>query len=249
MAPPGARYPSRALSEGRHRASTRRFPPALLAIPVVLVLGVGAWLLFFRGGSAGGILDGIIGDDDGPDMTVPEFHFKVKKTTLVPTEGEREQKPTSGAKSAARDAGELLSSLYSEAFLDPANWREGSYDDVWSMFEDGASGAARKDVDVLTVGPTAGTGFEDIEPRGGSFFAKVLTDQKGEPVAVATIVKFSATATGEDGTTTLLASQGQFLLERAGGGWKVVSYDVGRADRTREPKPGPSGSPSAEASP
>lgn len=242
-------YPSRVLSEGRHRAPTQRFPPALIvvsAIVVIAALGVGGFLLL---GSANGqgLLGGIIGDD-APDMTVPEFAFDLRRTTAEPTEGDRRAKPSPQAKAAAKDVGAALSSLYTEAFLDPANWREGAYDDLWAMFAGEARRAAQGDVEVLTVGATLGETFDDIEPKIGSLSAEVLTDPEGEAALVVAKVAFKALGAGTDGTTTVFASEGLFFLEPAGGGWTVVSYDVRRRDEMKQPKPGPTGSPSAEAS-
>ena len=46
------------------------------------------------------------------------------------------------------------------------------------------------------------------------------------------VVRFTAIATGTE--DVVLRSTGQFLFERVGGAWKIVSFDVTRNDRPRK---------------
>jgi hypothetical protein len=50
-------------------------------------------------------------------------------------------------------------------------------------------------------------------------------------VLLVSVVRFSAIATGSD--EVILRSSGQFLFERVGGSWRIVSFDVTRDDRER----------------
>ena len=55
---------------------------------------------------------------------------------------------------------------------------------------------------------------------------------KGAPVLLVSTVRFSALASGTE--TVLLRSTGQYFFERAGGTWKIVSFQVVRNDTPRE---------------
>lgn len=207
----------------------------------VLVLGVVAFLVL-RGGDGGGILGG------GPDDTIPEFEFTVARTTPISVKTEDPTELTASAEQAAAEVEGTMTELYTEAFLDPANWREGSYDEVWPLFDEAAAAAAQGDVEILTIGATAGDGFDTIQPARNRLRVTVLLDADGNPVTAVAVVRFTATAEGKDGGKTAIVSAGQYFLEDAADGWRIVSYSVDRDDHEKVPKPGPSTTPSAAAS-
>lgn len=250
---PASPYPARALSEGLHRSSSRRLKPALAVVPIVVIaIGFGAYFVL-SGGKVPHIPGTNIGQ--GPDDTVHPVAFRLVKTIPIPTVADAKLKKLKPAAKSASDAAvKSLDDLYTEAFLDPGNWRDGSYDNVWSMFSGGASASARKDANVVTLGSSAGDAFETVLPSASKVTVKVLMDQKGQPATAVALVSFKAKAHGTDGHTTLIQSTGQLFLQKSGSGWRVVSYHLTRQDRILPPKPGPSGSatpaptPSAAAS-
>jgi hypothetical protein len=149
------------------------------------------------------------------------------------------------AKSAAAQVTKSMDTLYTGAFLDPANWQAGSYNSVWDLFDTGASTEAQKQVDTVTAGTGAGSAFNAITPVFGSLKAKVLFDQKDRPFSVVAIVHFRATGRGKDGRELQMNSEGQFVFQQVGGAWKVVSFRVLRNDiPTATPTATPTGSPS-----
>jgi hypothetical protein len=211
--------------------------------PIVLVVVGVLGFVLFGGGGAGGII--------GPreDDTIPAFDFKVGKTSAVSVSAEKTDKSSvpAAAKTAATDVTAALDTLYTEGFLDPANWRDGSYDEVWPVFAEDAAGAAQQDGSTLTVGANGGD-FEKIaEPKGRIAVKVLLNDRNGVATAVA-IVRFSAVGTRTDGKLTVFRSSGQYFLRQADDGWQVYSFDVSRDDQLREPKPSPSGSASGASS-
>lgn len=210
-------------------------------VPVALVvLGVLAFLLL-GGGNGGGILRG-----GGPDDTIPAFEFATGKTTAVSVTDEKKEVPGS-ARSAATDVTSTLDELYTEGFLDPANWRDGSYDEVWPLFADDAQGTAQQDSGTLTFG-TGGSALTRIGEPKGRIEVKVLLDDKDRVATAVAVVRFSAVGTRKDGRLTIIRSSGQYFLRPEGDGWRVYSFSVDRDDQVREPKPSPSGSASEEAS-
>ena len=125
----------------------------------------------------------------------------------------------------------MLTELYTEGFLDPANWEEGSYADAFGGFARGARDQAETHPGLLTAGPGAGDRYERIEPRSGRIATRILLDRQGSPVLLVSVVRFSALATGSD--EVVLRSAGQYLFERVGSAWRIVSFDVTRDDRPR----------------
>ena len=71
-----------------------------------------------------------------------------------------------------------MTSLYTEAFLDPANWRGGSYDQVWPPFDGGSQAAAEQDGGALTLGTTAGDTYDTVDQPKGKLNVKVLMDRE-----------------------------------------------------------------------
>lgn len=173
------------------------------------------------------------GDGDVASPTTPSFRFRDTSHELVRTSpkpvGRRHRQ---AAVAAVRTAEDVLTDLYTEGFLDPANWEEGSYTDAFRGFSRGARARAEARPGPLTAGPRAGDRYERIEPKSGRIATRILLDREGAPVLLVSVVRFSAIATGSD--EVILRSSGQFLFERVGGAWKIVSFDVTRDDRARE---------------
>jgi hypothetical protein len=211
---------------------------APIALVVIGVLG----FVLFGGGGAGGVLGG-----DGPDDTIPAFDFRVGKTSAVSVTADKEKTPKT-AQTAAADITSALDALYTEAFLDPANWRDGSYDEVWPVFADSAEGAAQQNATTLTVGAGGANTFEKIADPKGRIQVKVLLNERDEIATAVAIVRFSAVGTRKDGKLTLFRSAGQYFMQPGGDGWQVYSFSVSRDDQIREPKPSASGSPTEVAS-
>lgn len=208
----------------------------------VVVLGAVLFFVLRSGGGVAGILN------SGPDNTIPPFDFKIGKATPISV-AKADAKPLAGsAKNAASQVAKTMTTLYTEAFLDPVNWRGGTYDQVWSLFDGSSQAAAQKEGTTLTLGTTAGDIFEKVDQPRGRVSVKVLLDGKDQPATAVAIVKFTALGTNKDGTLTLIVSSGQYFLRPGSDGWRIYAFEVSRADHEKIPKPGPSGSPSAVAS-
>jgi hypothetical protein len=163
---------------------------------------------------------------------VPAFRFRVERRHVVrSTPGGLRPRARRAVARAVEAARSVINDLYVEAFLDPANWRPGDFDDVFRAFAGPAASEARRRVGVLTAGAGAGDHFESIEPLSGTLGLEVLVDRSAEPVVVASTVRFRARALGDD--PTLLRSSGTFLLRRVRGTWRIVSFDVQRSSGAR----------------
>jgi hypothetical protein len=186
---------------------------ALIAVVITVVL---------LGG--GDTLPGIIGPDP---LETPPFAFETSKVIAVPTradtvEGELDAKATQ----VAAEVEDTMDALYIGAFLDPGNWQEGAYDDVWELFEPGAGVEAQTQVDTVTAGTGAGDAFDEIQPLEGTLQMKVLFDQQDQAFSAVAIVKFGARGKSKEGPDVRIRSEGQFVFEQLDGVWMVVSFRV-----------------------
>jgi hypothetical protein len=218
----------------------RRLPLALLIVPVVLVaIGV-AVLLALRGGGGP-----IIGAGDEP---APPFDFIVKPAKAIPTAPDADEAAlTASAAELAQEITPTIDDLYTNAYLDPSNWRHDDYEEVFTAFAPDAAATAEQSVETLTLGATAGDVFDTVDPGKSKLTYQVLFDPDGAPESAVVSVIFRATAERKNGTFLAIVSEGEFFLRQVDGqgeGWTITAFDVTRDDHEKEP-PSPSASPSA----
>ncbi len=219
----------------------RRLPLPLLIVPVVLVaIGV-AILLALRGGAGRGI--------GGGDEPAPPFDFIVKPARAIPTASDADKAALSAsADEVAQEITPTIDDLYTNAYLDPSNWRHDDYEEVFTAFAPHAAATAEQSVETLTLGATAGDVFDTVDPGKSKLSYQVLFDPNGEPETAVVSVIFRATAKRKNGTYLAIVSEGEFFLRQIDG-WKITAFDVTRDDHeTQPPSPSPSPSPSASTS-
>jgi hypothetical protein len=227
------------LAEGRHASTSprTRVKPVVWIVPIALVVigGLG-FLLFGRG-------DGAHPFGIGEDNHIPTFAFKEGRTSAVAVKaGNKDTGVPQSAKAAAGDVTTTMTELYKEAFLDPANWRDGSYDEVWPLFVDAAAQPAQQHLSALTVGTDGGDAYTTIDQPNGHLTVRVLLDDKNQPTTAVAIVDFTAVGTQKAGKLTMFHSVGQYFLRPEGDGWRVYSFDVRRNDQVEAPSPSASAS-------
>jgi hypothetical protein len=224
------------------RASTkkkRRTPILLIVVPIVLVAVAALVILLLQGGDVP-----ILGGEDEP---VPEFDFTVGRSVAVATAADADvQALAPEAETVGGEVTPVLDDLYTNAFLDPSNWRDEDYEEVVSAFAPDAVAAAEQNLDVLTLGTTAGDEFESVDPRNGKVSFQVLFDGDGNPATAVAAVRFTALGERTNGTFVEIVSEGQFFLQDIDG-WKITAFDVTRSDEETEPPPSPSASDSPSA--
>ena len=187
-------------------------------------------------------------DQSTPPPEVPAFSFKVAKADVVPTNDTSAKKLSNQAQATAKSVGETLSDMYRWAYLAPANWQSGSYDQVWNYYDSHSVSDAKSNVDTLTLGSQAGDTFSSVEPGSGNVQVQVLMDDHNKPTSALATVKFSAKAAGKDGSTTVVNSTGDYFLRPAGSKWVIYSFKVSRKDHSKKSAPASigGGSPSAK---
>jgi hypothetical protein len=163
---------------------------------------------------------------------IPRFRFEKSTPALVRTSRERiDRRHRRASVRAAAAVRSILTDLYTEAFLDPANWEQGEYRTAFREFAGGARKQAEAHAALLTAGPRAGERYDSILPGSSRIATRILLDRTGVPTLAVSIVRFSAAAHGT--ASFRLRSNGQFFFERIDGSWKVVSFHVTRSDRPR----------------
>lgn len=213
-----------------------------IAVGVIAAVVVGGKLLF---------------DDEGGPRTpggtgvssgTPAFDFKVAKTVVVPVSPDQKGKKVEAPVTAAsHEAVGVMDTVYTETFLDRNSWVGANYEDAWTQFTQDAATEAQADIDALTAGNDAGDTYDTIIPVRGTVKPRVLVDEKGQPVSIQASVVFTAEGAHGDGTYTLMRSTAEFFLRTTGDSWKVVAFQVRRADSEETaPQPSRSGSGSAE---
>ena len=220
----------------------RRHPHHLLwLIPAVLLLaGAGIFLVSRRDGG------NLATSKSSP--TTPAFAFRLEKVAPVSVTSADPSKLIGPARTAAQGIKRIIDQLYTEAFLVPSNWTTGSYANVWPLFSGGAVAGAKAHMDSLTAGASAGSRWLTIKPGVGNLEVRVLLDSKNQPVTAVATVRFTAIATGRDGTKTALFSDARYVLRVATQGWRIVAFTVDRADHPLATGSSPSLSPSAATS-
>jgi hypothetical protein len=230
----------------RRSSRKRRFPLALVLAPVVLV-AAGVVALLVLGGGGDGPLGGIIGGGDDVSDATPPFEFRVGRTGVVATVADADVAALkTEAEALVPDIVPVLDDLYTNAFLDPTNWRENDYEEIGPLFSDEAASSVPSNLETLTLGTTAGDVFDTVTPEQGKLGFRVLFDQEGNPHTVVARVRFEALGARQDGTYVSIVSIGELFLRNVDG-WRVTAYDVRRADGEAEPPPSPSPSGSAGA--
>ncbi len=213
-----------------HRRTT------LIGAALVALLAIGAVVLLTRKDDAP--VRGLHRDVDVPTESeegvaaTPAFRFTKATRKVVPTSGgrikRRQREAGERAEVAART---ILDDLYTQGFLDPANWTRGDYADAFGGFARGARNRALAHPGLLTAGARAGDRYEQILPVTGRIDTSVLVARGGRPTLLLSFVRFSAIAVGPEPVT--LRSNGQFFFEHVRGSWKIVSFHVTRTDAPR----------------
>ena len=176
------------------------------------------------------------GDATSPSVAAPDtpaFRFtKVTRDLIRTSPGRIKSRQRREIVRAATAAREVVADLYTEGFLDPANWEHGLYAEAFRGFAGGARKRATERAALLTAGPRAGDRYERILPVSGHLATRILVDRLGHPSLLVSVVRFSAAAFGPEPVT--FRSTGQFFFESVRGSWKIVSFHIRRNDAPRE---------------
>lgn len=226
----------------RKAGHRKKRSPAVFVIPLVLVAVAVVLIVVLTRGEGGGIP--FVGDD-GPSEA-PPFDFTIRKVRALATDEKADEAALADEAAAIeRELTPIVDELYTNAFLDPANWQEGDYAEVLERFNEDARPTAEASVETLTLGTDAGGVYDEVMPDRSVLDYKVLFDPNGRVNQVVVKVKFLALGARSDGAYTQIVSEGQLFFDDPDG-WLISAFDVTRADHEAEPPtPATSASPSA----
>lgn len=195
----------------------------MIALGLVLALGVAASACTKKDDSGNAN-----GSTSQPSADTPPFDFSLGRVLGISATPTQEKGITPKSKPVAADVATFMTALYKAQFLDPANWQNGDYASAWAMYDGKAAAEAKQNADVLTLGTDAGSNYDTVtpSPEKQNLPVKVLLDAKNKPMQAVATVTFTVKAKGSDGTATTIVSQGQYLLQASGGGWKVYGFTV-----------------------
>jgi hypothetical protein len=214
-------------------------PIALVVLPVVIGAVIVGVLLFMGGGK---VVQSILHHE-----TTPPFDFKVGKTSSISTSDKfRGKDLQSKADQVAQQALPTIDTLFTEAYLNPNNWKHDDYGSALDEFDDAARPTAERELATVTLGPDAGSTYTSVAPGKSKVWFRVLFDPSGNPSQVVAKVRFHALGKRTDGTYTDITAHGEFFMR--GSDWTIYSFTIGRADHETAPPAGPSPGASPSAS-
>ena len=95
---------------------------------------------------------------------MPAFDFTVTSVTTEATSDKADAATLPAeAQKVADQVMPALDQLYTEGFLDPKNWKDGEYDEVWEVFADSRC-LRQENVETLTLGVDAGDTYDSVGP-------------------------------------------------------------------------------------
>jgi LCP family protein required for cell wall assembly len=123
-----------------------------------------------------------------------------------------------------------IGELYTIGFVDPERWQGGEFPSLFRLFAADVREQASWDVAHLTLGPAARL-VDAVRPRPARLAVRFLADASDHPVAAVADVRFAGTAEAGE-VRAPITHEGEYVLRRLNGEWRVVSYDVrGRVPR------------------
>jgi hypothetical protein len=231
---------------GRQRDDGERTPRLRWRIGVSLILLAGAALataLFASEEAAPP--PGPVSPSGPAALPLVAFKFALIEVNVVRTVEDR------GRASAARGAVEgvrtTLSQFYATAFLDPATWKGGTPDALWSMFGSDIRATARTSAASFTLGRAAGQ-VGTLSSSSSSIGVTIFFDPSGHVHAASATVVFGASGELVSGSPLSVTSTGMFLLKLQGGRWLIVGYPAANTDVDATPAPSSTPSPTGGAS-
>lgn len=120
---------------------------------------------------------------------------------------------------------DTLTSLYTTAFVEPTGWAGGRFPQLGRSFAGDARVESRRDLEDLTLGPTARR-LEAVRPRRARVNLRILVGAEGRPISTIALMEFRATGLGPTIGEIPIQHQGRYVLRPVEGRWLVVAYDV-----------------------
>lgn len=119
---------------------------------------------------------------------------------------------------------QTIGELYTIGFVDPVLWQGGEFPSLFRLFAADVRDQASMDVADLTLGPTARQ-LDAVRPRPARLDVRFLADAQARAFVAVAEVRFQGTAQAGE-VRAPVTHEGEYVLRRMNGAWRVVSYDV-----------------------
>ncbi len=231
--------PQRAIKSADRSAVARR--RVIIGVVVAIVVIGGLYLLF--GGKDAPIS---IPNFFSSSPPVPAFSFtSVRSGYEATVAGADKDAQAATAKDLAPKVEDTVTTLFQAGYVDPSSW--GDAGAIEDLFTDDAKGQLDANIDVLTLGTTAGDVYTALQPSTSSLKVVALTDAKGNALRAEALPVFVAIATHADGTFSEITVTGTLFLVHDGNEWRIEAFSLNRDEKPAE-APAPSASVSTSAS-
>jgi polyisoprenyl-teichoic acid--peptidoglycan teichoic acid transferase len=117
-----------------------------------------------------------------------------------------------------------IAELYEIGFVDPVRWEEGEFPSLFRLFAGGVRDQASRDIADLTLGPLARE-LDAVQPRRAFLDLRFLADGQARPIFAVADVRFAGVAQAGE-VRAPVTHEGEYVMRRVNGEWRVVSYDV-----------------------
>jgi polyisoprenyl-teichoic acid--peptidoglycan teichoic acid transferase len=157
----------------------------------------------------------------GPDTASYELTVDVRSVEAESVAGTVRPRDVAGPVEAIR---RTIGELYTIGFVDPFLWDGGEFPSLFRLFAADVRDQASRDVAQLTLGPAARL-VDAVRPRPARLDVRLITDAQDRALAAVAHVRFIGTAEAGE-LRAPVTHEGDYVLRRLNGAWRVVSYDV-----------------------
>jgi LCP family protein required for cell wall assembly len=159
-----------------------------------------------------------------PSMTPVPVHELTMTLRGVEANGVEGRVQRSDFAASTRAIRETIAELYEIGFVDPVLWEEGEFPSLFRLFAGEVRDEASRDVAELTLGPAARE-LDAVQPRRALLDLRFLADGQARPLFAVADVRFAGIAQAGE-MRAPVTHEGEYVLRRVNGEWRVVSYDV-----------------------
>jgi len=124
-----------------------------------------------------------------------------------------------------------MTELYNAGFVDPDLWAEGRFPTLFDLFAPDVQRDVLRRVGDLTLGRAA-KHLDAVQPLRARLDVRFLLDRAGRPIVAFAGMDFTGQGLA-DGAGVPVRHEGDYVLRRSEGRWRIVSFDV----RSRVPSP------------
>jgi hypothetical protein len=125
----------------------------------------------------------------------------------------------------AESVRQMMTDLYSTAFVDPARWESGRFSTLFPHFVADAREQARRDLENLSLGAAAAH-LDAVRPEWARLDVRFLVGPTRRPLAAMASMRFAAIGFGPGVPGVVIRHRAEYLLHLVEGRWLIAGYEV-----------------------